>query len=198
MQLKVLSALHASPVGGHSGALATYIKVKHLFFWHGMKNDIWAFVQSCSVCLQSKPDRARYPGLLQPLPVPSASWEIISLDFIESLPQSGSYNAILVVVDKFSKFSQFIPLRHPFTAATMARAFMDQIYRLHGLPKAIISDHDQIFTSHLWQSLFKAAGSDLRLSSAYHPQTDGQSERVNQCVETFLGCFIHACPSQWS
>lgn len=173
MQQQILSTLHSSPVDGHSGAPATYIKIKQLFFWHGMKTDVWDFVQSCSICLRAKPGRSRYPGLLQPLPVPSASWEVISMDFIEGLPQSGLYNSILVVVDKFSKFSHFIPLRHPFTAATVAQVFMDSINRLHGLPNTIISDRDHIFTSNLWQSLFKAAGSELRLSSAYHPQTDG-------------------------
>ena len=86
MQLKIMIVLHSSPLGGHSGAPATYGKIKALFFWPGMKSDIWAYVQSCAVCLQAKPDRSRYPGLLQPLPVPSASWEVISMDFIEGLP----------------------------------------------------------------------------------------------------------------
>lgn len=119
------------------------------------------------------------------------------MDFIEGLPLSGSANAILVVVDKYTKFAHFVSLRHPFTAASVARLFMDHIYRLHGLPKSIISDRDRIFTSHLWQLLFKMAGIQLRMSSTYHPQTDGQTKRVNQCLETFLRCFIHACPSQW-
>jgi transposase InsO family protein len=197
IQQQVLSAFHASPVGGHSGAPATYSRLKQLFFWHGMKADVWRMVQSCSVCLQAKPDHARYPGLLQPLPVPSASWEIISMDFVEGLPTSGSANAILVVVDKFSKFAHFIALKHPFTAQTVAQLFLDNIYCLHGLPKSIISDRDKIFTSQFWQSLFKAAGTNLCLSSSYHPQSDGQTERVNQCLETFLRCFVHSCPSQW-
>ena len=120
------------------------------------------------------------------------------MDFIEGLPQSASFNAILVVVDKFSKFSHFISLRHPFTAASVAKIFMDQVYRLHGLPRAIVSDRDHIFTSNFWKYLFKAASSELQFSSAYHPQTDSQTERVNQCVETFLRCFVHTCPAQWS
>lgn len=86
MQLKILTALHSSPLGGHSSATVTYRKIKQLFFWPGMKADIWAFVRSCTVCLQAKPERACYPRLLQLLPVPSASWEVISMDFIEGLP----------------------------------------------------------------------------------------------------------------
>ena len=118
------------------------------------------------------------------------------MDFVEGLPPSGAANAILVVVDKFSKFAHFIALKHPFTAKTVAQLFLDHIYRLHGLPTSIISDRDKIFTSQFWQALFKAAGTSLRLSSSYHPQTDGQTERVNQCLETFLRCFAHSCPSQ--
>lgn len=102
------------------------------------------------------------------------------------------------MVDKSSKFSHFIALKHPFTAQSVAQLFLDNVYRLHGLPKSIISDKDKIFTSLFWQSLFKAAGSALRLSSSYHPHTDGQTERVNQCLETFLRYFTHSCPSQWN
>jgi len=126
-------------------------------------------LQSCSTCLQAKPERARYSGLLQPIHVPSASLEIITMDFIAGMPQSGSANTILVVVDKFSKFAHFIPLRHPFTTATVAKVFLDTVFRLHGMPKSIISDRDRIFTSKFWQFLFRSAGSDLHLSSSYHP-----------------------------
>lgn len=155
-------------------------------------------MQSCFTCQQAKPDRSIYPGLLQPLPIPASSWEIISMDFIEGLPQSQSYNAIWVVVDKYSKFAHFVPLRHPFTAATIAKLFLDHIYRLHGLPASIISDRDRVFTSYLWPSLFKLAGVSLRTSTSYHPRTDGRTERVNQCLETYLRCFVHACPTKWA
>jgi hypothetical protein len=88
-----------------------------------MKSDILKYVQACSTCIQAKPDRASYPGKLQPLPVPSATWDVISMDFVEGLPLSGSSNAILVVVDKYSKYAHFVPLRHPFTAAVVAKLF---------------------------------------------------------------------------
>jgi hypothetical protein len=158
LQLDVIKALHDSPIGGHSGVPATYYKIKQLFFWTGMKADIYSYIHSCTVCQQAKPDRAKYPGLLQPLPVPSVSWEIISMDFVEGLPKSGAANAILVVVDKFSKFAHFIPLRHPFTAATVAKLFMDVVYRYHGMPKSIVSDRDRIFLSKFWQELCALAG----------------------------------------
>jgi len=101
------------------------------------------------------------------------------MDFVEGLPRSSGYNYILVVVDAFSKYAHFLPLRHPLTAATVAKLFHNLIYRLHGMPSAIVPDRDRIFTSKLWKELFKLANVTLNMSSAYHPQSDGQSECVN-------------------
>jgi hypothetical protein len=111
-----------------------------------MKTDIWNLVQSCAICQKAKPNKSKYPGLLQPLPVPSAAWDMISMDFVEGLPNSGSVNVILVVIDKFTKYGHFLPLHHPFTTQTVAKLFMEQIYRLHGLPSVIISNRDKVFT----------------------------------------------------
>lgn len=123
-------------------------------------------------------------------------WQIISLDFIEGLPKSKNYDTILVVIDKFSKYGHFIPLSHPYTALTVAQLFLNHIYKLHGLPTMIISDRDRIFTSSLWQELFRLTDTTLNMSSSYHPQTDGLTERLNQCLETYLRCFVQACPSK--
>jgi hypothetical protein len=122
------------------------------------------------------------------------AWQIVSLDFIEGLPKSGQFNCILVVVDKFSRYAHFIGLQHPFTAQTVAQAYMDNVYKLHSLPESIISDRDKVFTSKFWTELFRRSDTQLRMSSSYHPQTDGQTERVNQCLEAYLRCFSHACP----
>jgi hypothetical protein len=103
-----------------------------------------------------------------------------------------------VVIDKFSKYAHFLPLSHPFTALSVAQLYFNNVYKLHGLPKAIVSDRDRIFTSALWKELFKLSGTDLLMSSSYHPQTDGQTERLNQCLEAFLRCTVHSCPKQWS
>lgn len=116
---------------------------------------------------------------------------------MEGLPISNGYNCILVVVDLYTKYSYFIALKHPFSALSIAKLFMQHIYKLHGLPSAIVSDCDRIFTSQLWRELFRLAGVELRMSSAYHPQSDGQTERVNQCLEQYLRCFVTAVPSKW-
>jgi len=198
LHAQVIAAMHSSALGGHSGTPVTYSRLKQYFSWPGMKLAVKEFVRSCTICQQAKPDRSRYPGLLQPLPVPSFAWEMVSLDFVEGLPRSGQADCILVVVDKYSKFAHFIPLRHPYTALSVAKAYMDQVYKLHGMPSSLISDRDRVFTSNFWKELFGLAGVQLRMSSAYHPQTDGQTERVNQCMETYLRCFVHACPTKWS
>ncbi|WVZ83779.1 hypothetical protein U9M48_030884 [Paspalum notatum var. saurae] len=198
LQQKVMSALHSSLIGGHSGFLVTYTRIKRYFYWNHMKRDIQQFVAACAICQQVKTERVPYLGLLQPLPIPDQAWQVVTLDFIEGLPVSSHFNCILVVVDKFSKYAHFIALAHPFTALKVAKVFMDNIYRLHGMPMALVSDRDRIFTSQLWQELFKLSGTELRMSSAYHPQSDGQTERVNQSVEAYLRCFSHAYPSQWS
>ena len=149
------------------------------------------------MCQQAKVEHIKSPGLLQPLPVPTVPWDVISMDFIEGLPLSYKHDVILVLVDKFSKYGHFIPLSHLFSALQVAQAFMTHVYKLHGLPNSIISDRDRIFTSNLWKELFRLSDTQLSMSSSYHPQTDGQTERLNQCLEGFLRCTVHACPRQW-
>lgn len=119
-------------------------------------------------CQQAKHENCKIPGLLQPLAIPT-SWQNISLDFIEGQPNSKGYTVILVVVDRFTKYSHFNSMRHPFTAGSLTRLFLQQVTRLHGLPHSIVSDHDKFFTSILWQELFKGWKITLATSSAYHP-----------------------------
>jgi hypothetical protein len=169
LQEQIIAAFHASPLGGHSGIPVTLRRLKQLFSWQGMVRSVHDFIRQCQICQQSKPDRAKYPGLLQPLPVPDAAWQVISLDFIEGLPRSGRYNCILVVVAKFSRYAHFLPLSHPFSAATVVTVFMDTVFKLHGPPEQIISDRDRIFNSLFWQHLFAATDRKLKMSSSYHP-----------------------------
>jgi transposase InsO family protein len=197
LQQDILHALHSSPIGGHSGFHASYHRVKHLFAWPGMKQQVKNFVAACTVCQQAKSERVAYPGLLEPLKVPDGAWQVVTMDFINGLPKSSGYDCIMVVVDKFSRYAHFIPLKHPFTALSVAQAYVKEVYRLHALPVAIVSDRDPVFTSTLWQELFRLTQTELRMSSARHPETDGQTERVNQCLEGFLRCFVSSCQKQW-
>jgi hypothetical protein len=119
------------------------------------------------------------------------------MDFIEGLPKSEGFEVILVVVDRLTKYAHFIPLRHPYTTSTVANLFLDTIIRLYGVPLSIVSDRDKVFTSNFWRELFTAVGTKLCYSTAYRPQTNGQSEWVNQCLEHYLSCAVHDCPGKW-
>ena len=133
------------------------------------------------------------PRLLQPLPIPQSIFSNVSKDFIERLPKSSRKNVILVVVDRFTKYGHFIPLSHPFDVTIMATAYLDHVFKLHGNPTSIVSDRGPTFLSRFWQELFKLQGVVLHLSFAYHPQTDGQTEVVNRCLECYLRRMSGQC-----
>ena len=149
------------------------------------------YVTTCDTCSRSKIPRHRPYGLLQPLRIPETPWTSISLDFIVDLPPFKTFDSIFVVVDRLTKMAHFIPCHKTVTGEETTRLFVDNVYRLHGLPNDIISDRGTQFTSKFWQSLFKILGVEIKLSSAYHPQTDGQTERVNQVLEQYLRCTIN-------
>lgn len=194
---KLLKALHSSAIGGHSGRKASYQRIKRIFYWPSLKQDVDSFVAQCPVCQKNKGENYPYPGFLDPLHIPDMVWTHLSMDFVEGLPKSDGMDVIFVVVDRLSKFAHFIPLAHPFTVQTVAQAFLDNVIKLHGPPLAIVSDRDRIFTSTLWQDIFKAMGIELRYSTSYHPQSDGQTERVNQCIENYLRCMTSSHPKRW-
>lgn len=142
-------------------------------------------------------ENVAYPGLLQPLPIPETVWQDLSMDFIKGLPKAAGKEVIYVVVDRLSKAAHFMPLKHPYSALDVAQLFMDGIFRLHGMPKTIVSDRDPVFVSKFWKELFKLQKVSLLTSSAYHPQTDGQTEVVNRCLECYLRCLTFDKPKDW-
>lgn len=171
-RLKLLLEFHDGPMSGHSGFLRTYKRLTRNFMWPGIKKNVKTLVAECDVCQRNHYEALSPPGLLQPIPIPSGAWEDISMDFIEGLPKTHGKTVIWVVIDRLTKFAHFVPLAHPYTAKTVAEAFVHEIFKLHGMPKSIISDRDPIFLSKLWEEFFKLQGTKLLKSSAYHPQTD--------------------------
>ena len=170
---KLVQTLHASAVGAHSGQRDCWQRLKTLFYWPTMKLDVIRIIQARDTCQRFKSEHVHYPGLLQPLPVPHLAWTHVTMDFIQSLPESQDYDTVMVVIDKLTKVGHFLVLAHQFIAKQVAQLFLDHIFRLRGLPESIVSDRDKIFTSTFWQELFKLLGTELSYSSAYHPQSDG-------------------------
>ncbi|PNX78431.1 transposon Tf2-1 polyprotein, partial [Trifolium pratense] len=193
----LLNEFHSSLIGGHSGIQKTLGRLKENVYWDNMKSDVTNFIKACSTCQQTKhPTHSPY-GLLQPLPIPTGVWEDISMDFIVGLPPFQHFTVVFVVVDRFSKAAHFGMLPTHFTATKVADLFATMVSKLHGMPKSIISDRDPIFMSKFWQQLFILSGTVLRMSTAYHPQTDGQTEIVNKALQQYLRCFVHDQPKKW-
>ena len=193
----LIAEAHNSPTGGHGGLLKTVQRLRNSLEWKGMQREVQSYISQCDICKRAKSDAIQPAGLLQPLPVPEMIWNDIAMDFIEGLPLSHGKNSILVVIDRLSKYAHFIALRHPYTAATIAETFTREIVRLHGIPASIVSDRDRIFMSVFWRELFRLQQTLLRTSTAYHPQTDCQSQVLNRCLETYLHCFCGEQPKQW-
>ncbi|KAJ4778469.1 polyprotein [Rhynchospora pubera] len=182
---------------GHEGVEKTLHRLRSNFTFSDMKKFVQEFVAACSVCQRNKSVHLHPAGLLQPLPLPDKIWADISMDFIVGFPTVHGKSVILTVVDRLSKYSHFIALAHPYTAQSVALVFYETIVKLHGVPQSIVSDRDPVFTSKFWQELFRLQVVHLKLSSAFHPQTDGQTEVVNRTIEMYLRCLACDRPRTW-
>lgn len=194
----ILHEHHDLGIAGHCGTNKTLRFIQDQFYWPKMVEDVKAYIKSCEVCQRNKGSNQQPAGLLNPLPVPSQRWESISMDFIVHLPTTEKgFNAIFVVVDRLSKFAHFLPNTVNATAQDVATLFFTEIFSLHGLPQNIVSDRDPKFISDFWSSLWDLLQTKLKLSSAYHPQTDGQTERVNRVLEDMLRSFCSIHQHSW-
>jgi len=149
-----------------------------------MKRTVTDFVTACHVCQQSKYLASSPQGLLQPLPIPAIVWKKISMDFIIRLPKSNGFDAILVVVDRLSKYGHFIPLKHLYSTKSVVDIFVKEVVRLHGTPTSIVSDRDPLFMSLFRKELFTLQGTNLNMSTAYHPESDGHVKEVVRLYRT--------------
>ena len=198
VKLLIMDEVHKTPNSGHLGYQKTVTMLRKEYFWPNMKSEVAKYIARCLDCQQVKTEHQHPAGLLQPLPIPSWKWEVISLDFITGLPRNQNQNdSIMVVVDKLSKAAHFIPFKTTYKDANIDDIFLKQNFRLHGLPKVIISDRDPKFTGNFWKSLFKGLNTTLNFSTSFHPQKDGQTERVNQVLEDLLRMYVKDQPGKW-
>jgi hypothetical protein len=164
-----------------------YKDLKTRYWWYGMKRDIAEYVSLCDTCQRVKAEHQRPAGLLQLLKIPEWKWEEIKMDFIVGLPRTHSrYDSIWVIVDRLTKVAHFIPVKTTNLGAKLAELYMSQIVCLHRVLKKIVSDRGSQFTSKFWEKIHESMDTKLNFSSAYHPHTDGQTERTNQILEDML------------
>ncbi|KAL0536920.1 hypothetical protein IC582_025883 [Cucumis melo] len=198
VKTELLSEAHSSPFSMHPGSTKMYQDLKRVYWWRNMKREVAEFVSKCLVCQQVKAPRQKPAGLLQPLSIPEWKWENVSMDFITGLPRTlRGFTVIWVVVDRLTKSAHFVPGKSTYTASKWAQLYMSEIVRLHGVPVSIVSDRDARFTSKFWKGLQTAMGTRLDFSTAFHPQTDGQTERLNQVLEDMLRACALEFPRSW-
>ncbi|CAM8901825.1 unnamed protein product [Rhodiola kirilowii] len=194
----LLREAHHSKYTIHPGSTKMYQDLRRHFWWKGMKKDIAEYISKCLTCQKVKIEHQRPGGLLQPLEVAEWKWDYITMDFVTGLPRtSAGYNAIWVVVDRFTKSAHFLPIKVTDLIDTLSRLYVKEIVRLHGVPRSIVSDRDPRFTSHFWKAFQRALGTNLNFSTAFHPQMDGQSERVIQILEDMLRACVLDFKGSW-
>jgi hypothetical protein len=194
----IMDEAHKSSLTVHPGSTKMYKDLHDHFWWPNMKKEIAEYVSRCLTCQQVKAEHRRPPGMLQPLPVPEWKWEHITMDFVSGLPRTtGGHDSIWVIVDRLTKSAHFLPVRTTYSLNRLARLYLQEIVRLHGVPVSIVSDRDPRFVSRFWSGLQEAMGTRLKFSTAFHPQTDGQSERTIQTLEDMLRACVLDFGGNW-
>jgi hypothetical protein len=203
LRTELLRLHHDIPTAGHPGEGKMNDILGKQYYFPGMRKAVEDYLRRCITCRRSKHDRHKPYGLLQPLRVPDGPWQSLSMDFIVKLPASQApttqefYDGIMVIVDRFTKFAKFLPYRETFTVEDLAHVFVRDVVALHGMPRELVTDRGSLFTSNFWTALMEEFKVKHKLSTAYHPQTDGQTERMNQTLEQYLRCYVNDKQDNW-
>jgi len=197
LRLRVLHYHHDHPISGHFGQNKTLELIRRSYTWPSVRSFVKDYCKSCTTCARSKAPRHRPYGKLRQLPIPEKPWNSISMDFIEQLPSSEDFTAILVIVDRLSKQSIFIPTHDTITSMQLAQLFVLHVFSKHGVPSHVTSDRGTEFVSHFFRSLGKALDMRLHFTSGYHPEGDGQTERTNQTLEQYLRIYCNYQQDNW-
>ena len=198
LRAHILQELHDSPYAGHQGVKRTLALVRRHYWWPTLNDDVERHVLTCHLCQKNKARNTKPAGLLQPLRLPQSAWHTVTMDFITQIPKTTrGYDAIFVVVDKLTKMVHLMPTTTQATAAQTAKLYADNVWKLHGVPEVIVSDRDPLFTSNFTRSLCQLIGTKQAMSTAYHPQTDGQTERVNRVLEDMLRMYVAKSQDDW-
>jgi hypothetical protein len=197
LRLRVLLYHHDHPISGHFGQNKTLELIRRNYTWPSVRTFVKDYCKSCTACARSKATRHRPYGNLRQLPIPEKPWNSISMDFIEQLPSSEGFTAILVVVDRLSKQAIFIPTYDTITSMQLAQLFVLHVFSKHGVPSHVTSDRGTEFVSHFFRSLGKALNMRLHFTSGYHPEGDGQTERTNQTLEQYLRIYCNYQQDNW-
>jgi transposase InsO family protein len=194
----VLSEMHDAKYSGHKGATKTYELVARDFWWPGLRKDVEQYVSTCLTCQRSKPNPWKVPGKLQPLQIPESKWSSVSMDLIVELPRTKTgFDTIVTFVDRLTKMAHFAPTTTTAGAEDLAWIFVEKVWQYHGLPDDFVTDRDGRFISKFWKEVMSRLGTKLSFSTAFHPQSDGQTERMNRIVEDYLRHYVEASPDSW-
>ena len=198
LRQELMEEAHCPPYSGHGGREKTLELLSRTFYWPAMNLHVAEFVASCRLCQQNKAPTTKPHGMLCPGEIPTRFWQHVSLDFIVALPTTTRGNdAVLVFVDKLSKMTHFEPCKTTITATETAELFRHAVWRLHGLPEKLISDRDSKFTGHFMKSLCEQLGIRMAMSTSFHPQTDGQTERMNRILEDTIRNYVAPQQNNW-
>jgi hypothetical protein len=197
IKLRILQQYHDSTTAGHLGQAKTLELISREYYWPRIRQYVNEYVNSCDTCCRNKTSRQQPHGKLHPLPIPAAPWESVSMDFIVELPESHNHNAVLVCVDRFTKMAHFCPTTTQVTAEETASLYLRHVFKHHGLPTNIVSDRGTQFTSHFASRLYELCDIKSNKSTSFHPQSDGQTERVNQVLEQYLRTFCDYQQDDW-